>query len=253
MRSLCKAWGIGLLLATYAAGQPVGPASGGAVSGATGSNGVAPSHAEVRAAVEKLRLDPNIGRDRTIKSLRWVDSTTSAPAPTAAPNWIIGLFQFMSQATSLLFWAAGAIGLAVAAVWVYRVVQSRRPARARAVSGAASHIQDLDIRPASLPADVGGAALALLAAGSTREALALLYRGALSRAVHNFSVAIGESFTEGEALRAVRQHLDEPRARYFSALIGLWQRAVYAADAPPAQDVAALCREFSPVLGGTPI
>ncbi len=73
------------------------------------------------------------------------------------------------------------------------------------------------------------------------------------RAVHRFSVVIGESYTEGEALRAVKQRVDESRARYFSALIGLWQRAVYAADLPPAQAVEALCREFSPVLGGAPI
>ena len=159
----------------------------------------------------------------------------------------------MSQAASLLLWVAGGICLAVAAIWVYRVLNARRSARRPPATNAASHVQDLDIRPASLPADVGAAALALLAAGLTRESLSLLYRGALSRAVHNFSVAIGESFTEGEALRAVTLRLDQSRARYFSVLVNMWQQTVYAADAPPAESVAALCRDFSPVLGNTPI
>jgi hypothetical protein len=242
VRSLLRACAIALLLAGHAAGQP-----GAAQSEAS------PSRAAVQAAVEELRRDPNLGRDKTIKSLRWVDRTTEAPELKEPPNWIVGLFQFLSQAASVLLWVAGGIGLAIAAIWVYRVVRVRRSGQRLPAPGTVSHVQDLDIRPGSLPADVGGAALALLAAGRTRESLSLLYRGALSRAVHNFSVAIGESYTEGEALRAVALRLDPVRTQYFSALVALWQRTVYAADIPASEPVATLCREFSPVLGGAPI
>jgi hypothetical protein len=210
-----------------------------------------PNRAAIQAAVNDLRRDPNLGRDRTVKSLRWIKTET--PEPAQPPNWIVGLFQFLSQAAGLVLWVAGGIGLAFAAVWVYRLVQSRRPAPPVAAPEAASTVQELDIRPASLPADVGAAALALLGAGRTREALSLLYRGALSRAVHSFSVPITSSYTEGEALRAVNQRMDPPRVRYFAALISLWQRAVYAEETLPTEAVAALCREFSPVLGVTPI
>jgi hypothetical protein len=242
VRSLLKACGVALLLTGYAAGQPDGAAR----------SEVSPSHAAVRAAVEELRRDPNLGRTKTIKSLHWVEGQ-NASTLQEPPNWIVGLFQFLSQAAGVLLWLAGGIGLAIAAMWVYRVVKARRSERRPAAAATVSHVQDLDIRPASLPADVGGAALELLAAGRTREALSLLYRGALSRAVHNFSVVIGESYTEGEALRAVNQRLDQTRVRYFSTLVGLWQRTVYAADVPAAEPVATLCRDFSPVLGGTPI
>jgi hypothetical protein len=242
VRSLFKACGIALLLAGHAAGQP---------DGALRGEGSA-SRAAVQAAVEQLRRDPNLGRTKTIKSLHWVDGQ-AAPKLKEPPNWIVGLFQFLSQAAGVLLWVAGGIGLAFAAIWVYRVVKERQSERHAPAVAALSHVQDLDIRPASLPADVGGAALQLLAAGRTREALSLLYRGALSRAVHNFSVVIGESYTEGEALRAVNQRLDRTRAQYFSTLVGLWQRTVYAADLPAAEPVATLCREFSPVLGGSPI
>jgi hypothetical protein len=207
----------------------------------------------VQAAVEELRRDPNLGREKTIKSLRWVDEKTAAPTVEEPPNWVVGLFQFLSQAAGILLWIAGGIALAIAAIWVYRVVKARRSEQPLPAPTAVSHVQDLDIRPDSLPADVGAAALELLAAGRTRESLSLLYRGALSRAVHDFSVAIGESYTEGEALRAVSKRLDPVRTQYFSALVALWQRTVYAADIPAAEPVATLCREFSPVLGGTPI
>jgi hypothetical protein len=243
VRSLLKACGIALLLAGHAAGQPNGAAQ----------SGTSPSRAAIQAAVEELRRDPNLGREKTIKSLHWVDGKTETAPLKEPPNWIVGLFQFISQAAGVLLWVAGGIGLAIAAIWVYRAVSARRSEQGLPIPRTVSHVQDLDIRPDSLPADVGGAALELLAAGRTRESLSLLYRGALSRAVHNFSVAIGESYTEGEALRAVSKRLDPARTQYFSALVALWQRTVYAADIPAPEPVAALCREFSPVLGGTPI
>ena len=206
--------------------------------------------AAVQAAVETLRHDPNLSHDKTIRSLHWIGSQKPPEQPKDAPTWIVSLFQFLAQSGSLVIWVAGAIGLAVAAVWVFRLVKSRQSApRVAAVKGG-SRVQDLDINPDSLPADVGGAALSLLDAGRTREALSLLYRGSLSRVVHRFTVAIGESFTEGEALRAVSRRLDQPRVQYFTALVALWQRVVYAAEVPAPESVAVLCREFAPTFDG---
>jgi hypothetical protein len=209
---------------------------------------VAPSPAEVKAAVGALRNDVNLGPDKTVKSLRWVDKKTPASAPQKAPYWITGLFEFLNQAAGLLLWVAGCIAFAFAAVWVYRVLKARRGLPAAAAAHFGSQVQGLDIRPASLPADVPGAALALLAAGRVRDALSLLYRGAVSRGVHNFSMTIAESFTEGEVLKAAKLRLDAPAAQYFCALVGLWQRAVYAHDLPPRESVAALCADFSAAL-----
>lgn len=206
--------------------------------------------AAVQAAVETLRHDPNLSPDKTIRSLHWVAGQKPPEPPKDAPPWIVSLFQFLAQSGSVVIWVAGAIGFAIAAVWVFRVLRSRQSApRIAAVQGT-SRVQDLDINPNSLPTDVGAAALSLLEAGRTREALSLLYRGSLSRVVHRFAVAVGESFTEGEALRAVGQRLDQPRVQYFAALVALWQRVVYAAEAPAPESVAVLCREFAPTFDG---
>jgi len=208
--------------------------------------------ASVQAAVETLRHDPNLNQDKTIRSLHWVAGEQKTP-PKDSPAWILSLFLFLTQSASLMIWVAGATGLAVAAVWVYRLAKSRRSAPPVAAAQGGPRAQGLDINPDSLPFDVGGVALGLLAAGRTREALSLLYRGALSRVVHRFAVAVGESFTEGEALRAVRQRLDRPQVKYFAALVALWQRVVYAAEAPTPETVAALCREFAPTFDDAPI
>jgi hypothetical protein len=209
--------------------------------------------AAVQAAVETLRHDPNLSHDKTIRSLHWAGGQKPPEPPKDAPTWIVSLFQFLASSASLVIWVAGAIGIAFAIVWLYRAVKSRQSAPRVAAAQGISRVQNLDIDPNSLPADVGAAALKLLEAGRTREALSLLYRGSLSRVVHRFAVTVGESFTEGEALRAVGRRLDQPRVQYFSALVALWQRVVYAAEAPTPESVAVLCREFAPTFDGAPV
>ena len=102
-------------------------------------------------------------------------------------------------------------------------------------------VRGLDIRPESLPPDIGAAALELLDKAGEREALSLLYRGALSCAVHRHHIAIGASTTEGEALRAVNATLDPGGAAYFADLVGLWHRVVYAHERVMREPIARLC------------
>ena len=209
--------------------------------------GGAPTREEIQAAVARLRQDPNLGAEHTIHSLRWVDRQSP---PAQSPPWILGLFQYLARAARWAMWLAGTVVVAIAGVWLYRSLKGRAAPGTGAVKAArASHVGDLDIRPNSLPDDIGAAALALVDDGKTRDALSLLYRGALSRAVHRYDVTIRESFTEGEALRAVDARLDRAHADYFRELVGLWQRAVYAGQVAARDPVAALCDRFSTVLG----
>jgi hypothetical protein len=209
---------------------------------------IPPTHVQIQAAVTALRQDANLGTPRTVRSLHWIDGKAGARAPPDAPPWIIGLFQFLSQATRGLLWVAGAIGLAIALVWIVRLLRLRRGTTRLVRAAPVSHIGGFDIRPDSLPDDVGAAALALLEAGRTREALSLLYRAALSRAVHRFGIRIEDSFTEGEALRAVAARLDLTRAQYFAELIAHWQRTVYGGRTDALEPLRALCLGFSPAL-----
>ena len=88
-------------------------------------------------------------------------------------------------------------------------------------------MQDLDIRPESLPPNIGAAARALWDRGEHRAALALLYRGLLSRLAHVHQVPVRDSSTEGDCLALCRAHLAGPGIDYAARLIVLWQAAVY--------------------------
>ena len=228
-------------------GAPAGAPAGAAANAAP--IGTYLSRDEIRAAAAKLRADPNLGGERSLRTLRWNEvneAKTSAPTP----RWLTGLFDFLAQSSSLLLWIIGALGVAIAVVWGIRVLRERAPAAATAEVEATS-LHGLDIRPESLPENIGAAALELLEAGREREALSLLYRGALSRAVHRHGITIASSATEGEALRAVNATLDPPRAAYFSDLVKLWQRTVYAGESVMREPIARLCRGFAESLEGS--
>lgn len=212
--------------------------------------GQPPSGEEIQAAVAKLHTDPNLGGRKTIRTLRWSGDEPPSTPPPASPPWLVGLFEFLGQTSSVLLWVAGAVGAAIAAVWAVRTLKGRSPAPEGQAPPAAVRVGPLDIRPTSLPADIGAAALALLDAGRARDALSLLYRGALSRAVHRHGALIGESYTEGEALKAVNARLDPPRVAYFTDLVALWQRAVYAGESAPHERISSLCAAFAPTLDG---
>ncbi|WP_374593966.1 DUF4129 domain-containing protein, partial [Aquabacterium sp.] len=107
-----------------------------------------------------------------------------------------------------------------------------------------SHVRELDIRPQSLPERVGEAAQCLWLQGAHREALSLLYRGMLSRLVHDHAVPIRAASTEGECVQLARGHVDARCGEFVSELVQAWQLAVYGARLPEAATVLALCEHF---------
>jgi hypothetical protein len=109
-------------------------------------------------------------------------------------------------------------------------------------------VQDLDIRPETLPNDIGAAARALWDRGEHRSALALLYRGLLSRLAHVHRVPIRDSSTEGDCLALAASHLASARHDYASRLVRVWQRAVYGRDEVPAATVYGICDDFARAL-----
>jgi hypothetical protein len=235
-----------LLAAAHGAAQPEQPLVPGTV----------PGYDEVRKALDKVKDDPNIAPERTVQALRWARSDPEAnedepwwlDAANAVARWVRGLFGWIAASGRLIVWVLGALLVAVVIVYVVQLVRRRGMPRVPLRFVAPSHVRDLDIRPESLPDDVGAAALGLWNRGEQRAALALLYRGLLSRLVHVHEVEIRASATEGECLALARKRLSSESAAYTERMVGTWTAAVYGGLAPAPADVEALCGEFAGAL-----
>ena len=82
----------------------------------------------------------------------------------------------------------------------------------------------------------------------TRAALALLYRGLLSRLAHVHRVPIRDSSTEGDCLALAAARLPPPTHEYAARLVHVWQRSVYGHEPAADSVVHRLCGEFGPTL-----
>lgn len=189
---------------------------------------------------------PTSGGKRLQKTLQLRERRSDAPARHEGETipWLVELVRWIAESARVLAWIAGAALVALLLVGLRRWMGVRggpEPFRAPPLP---THVQSLDIRPESLPGQIGAAAARLWQGGAHIPALSLLYRGALSRLVHGHGIAIHPAATEGECLALARQRLAPPAGAFFAALVGVWQRAVYAARLPDGAEVLALCRRF---------
>jgi hypothetical protein len=214
--------------------------------------GTPPTAIEISKAVDEVKKDPNISGEMTIKTLRWIGKskprTKSPEWPLFA--WLRELVRWFERSARLLMWALVAILAAWLATFIFRMVRGLAPRQSAADTFVApTHVRDLDIRPEALPPNIGAAARALWDRGEHRAALALLYRGLLSRLVHAHRGPIRDSSTEGDCLELAADHLAEASRRdYASRLIRVWQRAVYGSQDPTSTAVYDLCDEFAAAL-----
>jgi len=208
-----------------------------------------PTDVDVARALAGVKADPNLATDRTIKMLRWKDS--QAPRETRWPAWVLwlaGLFRWVDQSARVLVWIT--IG-ALAALLCGYLVRLVRAGGGISVSDAfvpPTHVRDLDIRPETLPAEIGAAARALWDRGEHRAALALLYRGMLSRLAHVHRVPIRDSSTEGDCLSMAAEHLTQRKREYAVLLVRVWQQFVYGGEDVETSTVYALCHDFGGAL-----
>lgn len=101
----------------------------------------------------------------------------------------------------------------------------------------------LDIRPAALPPRLWEVADRLWAEGRTREALALLYRGALAHMVHGLHLPVAPGATEGDCLALAAEALPAPASAFLERLTGAFTRVAYGGQSPrPGEEQ--LCAEW---------
>lgn len=109
---------------------------------------------------------------------------------------------------------------------------------------AAKVVLGLDVTPESLPPDVISAACTLWMDGKQRDAMALLYRAAISWCITNYDVPIRSADTEGDCLRRVDALGAAAHARFFRELTEAWVLVEYARLPLGDEDFRRICGEW---------
>lgn len=167
-------------------------------------------------------------------------------------GWLGSLLGFLAGSIEWLI-AALIIGLIIIIAVRYRhAILELIPSQfANNAKETTKVVMGLDIDEASMPDDLVGTAQTLWSQGEKRQALSLLYRGALSELVSRRQLEVHDSFTEGECLSQVRGRTSNEIYHYFEDITRHWQRLAYAAVIPDEQAMTQLFKQWPQVFART--
>lgn len=171
------------------------------------------------------------------------------------PGWLQALldnfnsdtFKYVAKTLEILLWSLVIGGLALVC-WRYRewlrtFVSRLGPTRTAAPSPVPAQLFGLELGTETLPEDIASTAEQLWPT-QPREALGLLYRGLLSRLLHEFDLPLTSADTEGQVLERVH-HLQQPQLLAFSdELTRHWQNLAYGHRLPPSSAQQKLCSDW---------
>lgn len=203
----------------------------------------------VEKVIQQLRDEEHFGRKQPERYLRFKkdeEKDKKKPVTDRSKSWWFYFVEWLGQAGRIGVWTLGALGVALVVVFGLRAW--RQGDGTNAVIGPAAaapqRVRQYDIRPESLPDDVGGTAWAQWQAGDRHAALVLLYRGALSRLVHRHAVPIRGSSTEGDCMGLAARHAPGPQSDFFAQVARARLLGSYAGRWPDDDEVQALCLAF---------
>jgi len=222
--------------------SPAGPpAEPGAEAAASPAAPVVYRHGRASAEIKTVLALPTFERYET----RLVIKPLHKPEPEERRNLdsLHSLIRSVAEVMRVAAWGLLAAFVAFAAYWVLRRLDWLRPESTAAWTPPAT-LFGLDVRPASLPEDVAGAATALAAQGDLVGALSLLYRGSLVALMHRDRIELASGDTESDCLTKTHRQMAEPAHAYLVRLLLAWQRAAYAHRAVPPAEVQQLVAEW---------
>jgi hypothetical protein len=197
----------------------------------------APVHAQdkdPKSEVREVLKAKEFGYYKDVK--RWEPHARDKPG-SVDTTWLRAIGYALAKAGEILMWGGAGALVAYALWWAARMLPRRGAAPPEPYRAPAA-LFGMELAPEKLPPDIGAAAAALAREGKLREALGLLYRGALSELVHKRGVRLLASHTEGDVIRLSGD------LSYLQNLINAWQRCAYARRMPAAAEVEQLAADY---------
>ncbi len=224
------------------------------------SNARAPLSTQAAAQSIKTVLEqPPFKNPETVTRYRFGDEKPAAKNKAhddgKLPAWLQSLldslnsntFKHVGQGLEVILWSL-VIGLLALLVWRYRdwlraFVGWRPVPSPKVAKPAPAQLFGLELGVETLPEDIASTAEQLWLT-QPREALGLLYRGLLSRLLHDYNLPLKSADTEGQVLERIHQ-LHQPQLLAFSEeLTRHWQNLAYGHHLPPAFAQQKLCTDW---------
>lgn len=142
-------------------------------------------------------------------------------------KWFARIGEWLAQTTEVLLWASIALLLLVLARLWPRFKAKTRQREQAAETPAYSLIYGPDGKLIALPEKLTEEAQRFWREGNPREALSLLYRGALAHLIERFQLPLGSSYTEIESVELCQERCPPVVGTYFNRLTQAWMRLAY--------------------------
>jgi len=208
-----------------------------------------------RQHISVILASPPFRNERT--QLEWhvgqQDKNNASVTSSNGLHWrdLETLIAHAARFIEILLWTLLIAGLGVL-LWRYRVwltLFTRRIATkpARPVD-TPRQLFGLEVAPTSLPSDIPGEAERLWQ-HDPRSALGLLYRGLLSRLLHDFHLPLKEAHTEGEILELGRSIPNADVVGYLHDVTTQWQALAYGHRMPSQETLQAFCHQWRHLFG----
>lgn len=217
----------------------------------TGSTEAATSRVQARLTIDEVLSEDDFGYTTTVRKLRLKETAPEEMEEKTDYSWVPNLGDWIykiAQSIETLLWF---VFITVIALLIFAIYKNSTAIRAmaerlgfRRQKPPGSVLFELDIRPQSLPEDIPLAASDLITQGRKREAMSLLYRGALSRLVHLHGMTIETSNTEQECVTRVFDEQPQQRSTTFHSLTSLWQQTAYAQSQPDTSALTDICEQW---------
>jgi len=201
-----------------------------------------------KSVIEEVMLTKNLD-DKKIEK-RWVKKKVTKQEKTNRSNSsfahvIEKMFKpialFISKLIEFGLWILIAIGLGLLFYYRDHWLHLFKGGRKTKDEYEAPEVMfGMDVRAESLPDNIIGEAQKLWKAGEHREALSLLYRGALIRLINQENIKLKDSYTEGDVLRHANKKITTGKQAYLKTLTSQWRLIAYAHRAPAESDMQQL-------------
>ncbi len=186
---------------------------------------------EARNAMGEILEGPDFRRMEKREVLRPITEEPKKSTPRSLKKilaWFAKLGEWIAQATEVIMWASIALVILVLARLWPRFRQGLRPRRSQQdPRNGASLIYGPEGQLPALPEHLTAEAQRYWQEGNAREALSLLYRGALTSLCERFQLPLHNSCTEIESVEICQEHCPAVVGNYFNRLTQAWMRLAY--------------------------